>query len=228
MDVPKPRSLLADIESGFEEVHASRLPLSTNDLTVAIVNTQRTLGLVRGLKGGWSVEAWARLRAWLRGVKRQRGGQQGLALMPPPSVPVALLAVRESMLAPPPPEQGRGEGRQEEARDANEEAAVGTKPEDKADESSSDSDSERAEAREVETGRAKAEDREDESSNDSDSSSPSTSKSTLRKQRDKAISDVRELEAAVGCHQEIQHESDNLHKLINGLVKENDQLRKSG
>ena len=66
------------------EVHASRLPLAADSVKIMVSNTQQCLSLRRGPQGGWSEEAWAKLRALMAKAKRERKSTtQLLSLLPP-------------------------------------------------------------------------------------------------------------------------------------------------
>ena len=125
--VPTYEHIIGLIQSGVLDVHPSRLPLTKNDLIIAIRNIQarfaQSLGqpLVTGWGGWWSEAAWEALGRWLCGVKRSRSQPSQLALpapvpmlaLPPPPSPSASSASSSTTSS----EESGGEAPQEEVEE---------------------------------------------------------------------------------------------------------------
>lgn len=102
---PAPADVLQLVSSGEINLHHSRTPLMPTQITCMICNQQSSLGLPRGLQGGWSPLAWSRLKAVLEGAKRLRGPPAPpapLLALPAPSAPVTAPAPAGPTTAPAP------------------------------------------------------------------------------------------------------------------------------
>ena len=83
---PHPREIMKMYEKGELYVHPTRLPLSCSVLSMMIVNHQAMFNHPKGLRGGWSEQAWAKMKGLLGGIKRSRG-QLSITGPTPPSAP---------------------------------------------------------------------------------------------------------------------------------------------
>ena len=102
--VPSYEAIMNFVQDGTLDVHESRLPLTRNDLLVAIRNIQARFGQATGWGGWWSDQAWEQLQRWLVSAKRRRlqlaDPDTCLALPAPPLAPPGPLL---ALPAPPSP-----------------------------------------------------------------------------------------------------------------------------
>ena len=89
--VPGTDYIMGLLQSGALLIHPTKASVQRNDIRVAVSNVQRQLHLAPGLLGGWTPEAWDRLKNWLLAAKRQRLGKapdpDQLETLPRPAVP---------------------------------------------------------------------------------------------------------------------------------------------
>ena len=84
---PNPQEIMKMHEDGDLYVHPTRLPLSKSVLSMMIYNHQIMFKHPTGLEGGWSEQAWVKMKGLLGGVKRPRGQLSIAGPTPPPAPP---------------------------------------------------------------------------------------------------------------------------------------------
>ena len=87
--------ILEAINTGTLAVHPSRRPMKSTDLRLILNNIQTTLGLPKGLKGGWSPLADQKLLKALMKAKSNRKRKQ---LHPPYVSSIPLLLITSQLL----------------------------------------------------------------------------------------------------------------------------------
>ena len=150
---PHPTEIIRMQENGELYVHPSRLPLTTSVLATMITNQQVIFKHPKGLHGGWSERAWAKMKQLLGGIKRPRGQLSITDSAGPPEPPNT----------PPPPTP-------------TDTVAGATVPSDKSDSDSSTSDKSSSDSSEDEKTDDKGQKENGKDANDKEGANPSDNK----------------------------------------------------